>query len=407
MRSLLWKEFREKWYWFLMVLGIYVPILKGDGFVFTYSISTTSVQYSILICLLYGLTAYSGDLAQGTLKFLLTRHVSWKQVLAAKLIVNIGIIAMADLAGYIIFRTLLPVQYHTLGSIPGFVECFGWALLVTAGPYLIGAMCSTVLPGITGSAVVATAIITIFFAHKSLFSGIYGYIEEIVQVTWIIGAGIASFCIIRFGIASSTRYRVIRFCSILLITSVINTLLVYTIHTTNSLDIFTSKQVSISPDGRFAFQKKYGPPILSDSTKLELIRLVDGKSLIISNQPTADDYYSLHSYWNDCGKVYYLAGNNLTIAGMDASGHIVNNTVKLMNFESASLLPSPDLRLVIVEESFKFAKPLPILVFVDTEKHIILPTKITDYKKYWWQSNDKIGYIDNESKRHVVKVGIG
>ncbi len=407
MRSLLWKEFHEKWYWFLMVLGIYIPVMTGDGFVFAYSISTTSMQYSVLICLIYGLTAYSGDLSQKTLKFLLTRHVSWKQVLAAKLIVNIGIIATADMVGYIIFRLLLPVEYHAPGSVPSFFDSYGWALLVTAGPYLVGAMCSTVLPGITGSAVVATAIITLFLAQRSWFGGIYGYTERLVQLVWIIGAGIASFCIIRFGIASSTRYRVVRFCSILVVIGVINTLLIYSLRTTSTFDIFTGRKVSISPDGQYALQITHGSPMLHYYIKSELTRLSDGKSVVISDDPVSRDSSIGQSCWTDSGKICYLQGCDLIIADIDKSGHINKETVTLETFRVASLMPSPDSHSVIIEESFDSANVSPILVFVDIEKRCRFSTYVTDYKKYWWQTNDEIGYIDNQSKRHIVKLGIG
>lgn len=154
MAQLLWKEYREKRLWLLLVAGAVVfVVLMKSAYTFIGDWNPGRSLWDLLPCvlaILMGLSACSSELAGETASFLYSRPVSWKKLLLAKLAVGIGILAAAAIIGAIVYRVTCPaayVRYATLGSL---AQGVGEALLLTGLPYLVGFAMSVVLPGLLG-----------------------------------------------------------------------------------------------------------------------------------------------------------------------------------------------------------------------------------------------------------------
>lgn len=115
MKRLLWKEWHERALWLtLWVLAVVVTTALGKGQSICGYSDMMSIwsAYALTFPFLAGLSAYGSELKGERVYFLYSRALSWKQVLAAKIIPGIVVALLAPLLGVLAVLLFIPAQYH-------------------------------------------------------------------------------------------------------------------------------------------------------------------------------------------------------------------------------------------------------------------------------------------------------
>lgn len=415
MKRLLWREFREKWYWVpLLTAAASAPILFKDGYTFIGDLNIDRlIQWMLLpasLAALFGLGAYSSELARSTADFLFSRPISWKKMTAAKLITMLWIVIMAAMVSAVVYRIMCPVPYIKFATPLRLGEGIGISAGVMIVGYFIGAIFSVALPGTIGAltTLIAAAVFcaTVFIGIGSLIeqAGIRKLMEpETFEPVWsfaglIIGALVAAVIISRFGITLSTAARVKRYALIFILIALLLSLLDW--NPTTRISYLSSKELDrgmvLSPDGRFAV-------LLSDlpqraGLKIELLRLCDRKKVILPFRGVNDITWSIT--WAADGKLFMYRNldtehSSINVVWMTACGRLCIKSITAPPILYQYELLSPDHKIAILR-SYENKSRKTKLLFLDVMRCRLLKCEVMldrlGLEGIWWRSNTEIGY---------------
>lgn len=464
MRRLLWKEYRERRLWAIPLMASVVGVIAlGRAYTYCGDLSTFTgwVIPSALVAMLFGMSAYSSELAWETPDFLHSRPVSWKRMLAAKLVFGLGIIVLVVLLGALAFRLGAPEPYRRFASVVEIAPGVGLAMLWMGIPYLIGFCCSVVFPGTIGAILMLVAFGIAIAGEFAFLNRLALARDDLYLFAWFLALPLAALLVIRFGLTLSIASRVKRYAlAVILVVGVLTTADTITHWDPWCSDVSGERKISISPDGRFALvietrtsAKKERP--YYDAGTVSIVRLADNRVATgirmdfrdagnwKAKQEQWDRWNSAYEIrWTPNGTAYIFDYNCVTdrhgkrryvipTMKMAASGRaqaqaiegrplpppeIVNG--KTVQSYVSYLMTSPDGRIAsLLIYSLTSGWRLD---FVDVERMRVLPVVLRDICKketrgkyawfrfptLWWQSNDEIGYIDPNGQRRIVRVSV-
>lgn len=160
MRCLLWKEWQEQRWWLLSwAVGAVLLSALGRGICPALAEPNPSPWFTIIpgLALLSGLAGYGSELKGNRATFLFSRAISWKQVLAAKALLGLAAVIITALASTVASVISCPALYRPFITPILAGQAFLMIGLMTGAPYLLGWVCSTVLPGMAGGMLVLLA----------------------------------------------------------------------------------------------------------------------------------------------------------------------------------------------------------------------------------------------------------
>lgn len=423
MSRLVWKELREKRFWGLALLASTVGfIAMGRSLYFQGDGSDSWATICTLVAVLMGAGAYSSEIAGESATFLYSRPISWLKVLIAKTLAALAIIAAAAVLSAVAYRLLCPPIYLKFATIARMVEGVRTAILQMGTAYLFGLICSVMLPGTLGGAMVMMGMLVVqaFVAMSVIGSSQQSSVYYWLPYVWTLAVAIAAVLVMRFGISlpllpRAKRYALYFACAIvpgMIVSSAIPTSLLSN-RVSTSVD-----RSSISADGRYAFVLTSAdqPFSLGFSTSFEnkvvLLDLWDSKQ-----KPLPDLIWTGRSaYW--AGPRTWLPdtyGETLetmrVLPGLRTTSnsiqiglrrHIKQDGSSYTYGSSPAIRQSPDGRYILVASDV--GGKGRTLQFADVFKSVKLKKVITGATDYWWQSNTEVGYTDAKGKRHIVRI---
>lgn len=462
MRALIWKEYREKWIWLLLLsLMSCVVVLRDIGYTFLgqgsmweiTSIWSGWVFLPAVGTLIMGAGSFAGELDAGA-GFLFSRPVSWKKLLIAKVAVGMFIIVASTLVSAILFRINLPEPYVRFASPERILMGVVYAVAIMSVYYLMGLVASPVVPRSLGGVLVVLCIYTLIAALVGLSVQLlpgpaWGLWAIFVGIS--AGAITAMFLLARFGLTLNARARVIRYATVVCAVALPFIALDIAVpfgpaallprHEASMRYAATS----FSPDGRYLLA-----PVEDGSYRF--IRLRDLHALPCNRSGLPLSIYNREAaiHWTGAGIAHFITyfhDHSIDRAGLSDDQHQLNVfsaldesclsvqriPVPSRNVSSLVSIPSPDGKRLLVTQAlmkrFSFAHNM---LNTDTtigraapganESYVDLPAsevpiEVIDIasgskllrhtaaiKNIWWQSNAQVGYIDARGHRRIISV---
>jgi hypothetical protein len=419
MRRLLWKEWQERRLWIaLWVLAgaVLTALGKGQGVCNTAWMDSNWVMLIPLTALLAGLGGYGSELHGGRAAFLYSRAVTWKQVLAAKLLLGLAAVIGSVIISAAAGRLLLPVEYHSLITLHSLAIGALTMAGFTAGGYLLGLAFSVILPGVAGSMLVAVS----WFGLMPMLS-LLEIKEPVFSIILPILAPLAAGLLLaRFGVTLHGTARLRRFAFVVLVTLAAGVLLDFTpqaalLHKKlNALGNTPAEErfynVNFSPDARYVLVGR----IIDTELTPCLVRLSDGWFSFIDP--------STEVIWLTNGMLATKLRQHTTgrqsaeeelLLWQWHGEEMLSNRIKYTGFFSKRYSAfSPDGRRLLLGgyDELKLVNlntgQARTLAQADRTKLRILsrrsPGKQYGLQQCWWQANDEVGYLDPYTKERVI-----
>lgn len=380
MISLIWKEAREKLLWAVALSLISMYFSWARGYTFYGAPGMQMLGWSlgpVLMAFIMGASGYTSELTDRRAIFLLTRPVTWKGVLASKLIVNAGVILIAAVLAAAAYRLTCPPAYAAISSIPRLAEGVLYAVLFTGAAFLLGFACSGVFAGTTESAaftIVQGLLLVCIFSIAGANSG--GWWRYIMQLLWPLPLLVAGIVVVKSGIMLPVGERVRRYAFVAVPGIVILAAAAFLVPRPLINNLVSSAlnceyiDWSISPDGFYALGRDYRNIYWLDikrdkCTKLEYIyedysaRQIPFQKIYWMNPHTAYRIGYTRNSWFI--RTYYLRNNN--------TEHYDISMGKLTDRDGypSEVTPSPDGRIAAV--SLSAGKNVPrSVVYADIAK---------------------------------------
>jgi len=417
MRRLLWKEWKERWLWIALwiVTGAVTTALGKGQFTCGEQWQTTSSWMFVipLTAMLAGLGGYGSELHGGRATFLYSRPVTWKQLLAAKLLLGFVAVIGSGIVSALAGCLLLPEEYHSL--ITPHSLAVGALIMAgfTAGAYLLGLAFSTVLPGVAGGLLVLVG----WMAVVTTVAGLSIYKPVFSLILFIFSPLIAGFILIRFGITLHSAARLRRFILTILTIAALGFILDRTPLATmlvNKINSWGSKVAqelfrdnNFSPDARYVYLNRY----VGDELVPCLVRLSDGRFSFLdssisvgwlANGDSLAAYSGIDTKYPRELHVLQWHGQELRTLRIKNSGYLGLKYHAL----------SPDGRRLLVGGE-------TVLQFCDLttgETHVVAKVDRAKLRRMvrrdkgrlnglfwcWWQSTNEVGYLDPFTKKRVL-----
>lgn len=403
MRRLLWKELRERRLMLLVLVASTSGLIAfGNYHVMLNSVDSAWIFLSVFAALCLGAGTYSSELAGGAADFARSRPISWKSMLAAKLLVGLGFVLVATLLMALTFRMVCPAQYlrfaNPIDLAPSLAQAFG--MMGTA--YLLGFVCSIALPSTMGGVAV---VFLVWFS--CLLEIMYYQLHELVIISgWslslrFVGAGVATVLISRFGLTLPTGWRTARLSVIVLVFAIVGIPLNFTVPDSSFSKRSRDMSVSLSPTGKYAAVTSR-ETARAAQPRTYLVRIADGRraALGLAN----DDILASSVYWYK-NTVATSNGGVFRVGRMDSSGRLRAITIRAEGSGSAAtpIRQTPAGRYIMRAPLYANGARTPVTV-VDLDKMRELRVSLgPDINDYWWQSDTEIGYLDRTGF-HIARV---
>ncbi len=177
MRRILWKEWRERWWWAvpwaLAVLGVSL-FAHGQVFCGESGVSITPWHaLSWVPALLCGLAAYAPESRQARALFLFSRPAPWQLVLLGKVLFGLAVAVGVPLLAALCMKLGGPAPYRAFIT-PATALAGAWTIIWPHSLiYLFGLACSTLLPGMAGGMLTLAGVV-------SLLAGVVAGLLDIV-----------------------------------------------------------------------------------------------------------------------------------------------------------------------------------------------------------------------------------
>jgi len=423
MRCLLWKEWQEQRWWLLpWIIGAVLLSALGKGICPVVAEPNPSPWFTIIpgLALLSGLAGYGSELNGNRATFLFSRAISWKQVLATKVLLGLAAVIITALASTAASAISCPVLYRPFITPALAGQAFLMIGLMTGAPYLLGLVCSIVLPGLAGGILVLLAGAGLVVGSGYTASEVFGR----HSFTFVAGAVILLLIVIlviitRFGLTLTAGERVVRVGALTLALLLAGLLLDISPFGHAVQQRFSSsssvQSAAVSPSGKFAYYA------VNENYNVDEIprfshHLEQREDKRVYDLPYSDrdpiwrrwldgDLLLIRSYTRDPlhGAQGLLAVTRWTEKGLD--------TISLPDWnqplpDDIPIRVSPDRqRLLLVRGEyfliFDLAANRAIAYNWQTQTLVrdidkaLAPTDIT-MKVCWWESEAVIGYLEPE-----------
>jgi ABC-type transport system involved in multi-copper enzyme maturation permease subunit len=459
MRTLLWKEWREKRLWAIPLLVSTVGLVAaGKGYTFSGDFSTFSrwIWLSFLVALFFGMSAYSRDLSSGTMDFTYARPVSWKKTLASKLLIGLGLIIASTILAAIVYRLTSPAEYAHVATPVRLMWGALEAAVIMSACYLLGAACSVAVSGYVGSLLIVIVAAMSIAAREYVVHTLSSFvpIPAVLPFWWttgiVVGLACAALIAVRFGLTLSTGARLRRYtlvaALILVVSAPLDLLQPTTAWEENYGPVWVDS--TASPTGEyvvcrelrqtFAYLRDIPRPVTDDypgRINYRLIRLSDYKQglfalesyqqpptdviwtapgvLVLTEQkltdekgnpPTPEELQNL-----DTSRFYF--GLQVRGVAMDAGGRLHQRLVwaERRNHYNSNAVPSANQQLLLVTSNREYNPPVrtyerDLRVWSLGTLKPVTPYIHVACRHAGWQSNTEIGYTDTTGKRHIIRV---
>ncbi|MDO8683509.1 MAG: hypothetical protein Q7N50_08515 [Armatimonadota bacterium] len=439
MKSLIWKEFREKRIWGLALLASVVgPIIFGKSYTFCPSgldTITPWLSLMMIVSLLFGFSAYSSEISGGAAGFLYSRRISWKKVMLAKIIVGLGTIVLVSILAAVIYYLTCPDIYARFATLDRLAIGIVYSTCILGLPYLIGAICSVVLPGIFGGIIVMLGLTAGLSLYVYLLSigNPPNATGDSIPFIWFAGPLIAAILTARFGLTLSTRTRTIRYGVIALVMSLCLSYLSIASGLDRKISGDNAREIcflSLSPDGKNAIVQWEKNEDYSLSG-VYLVRLSDKSRIRVSG----NQINIAQCYWLDSSHcvLQQVQTPSITLISFDADkGRALKISVKVKSVKTSAftqaILPSPSRRIAAIISNFtkrndsftnRYGSDSGInildaknsmqdsgakLQFFDLISGKRVHQSVNGARDIWWQSNTEVTYLDKSNKRHTINM---
>ncbi len=207
MRRLVTKELKEKRVW----LGILFVVIAGGTALGTFSglfagwrglpegMGQAPPLILAYIGFLMGLTNYTSELVPGRADFLMAKPITWKRLLAAKLIAAFGGVVIITAVVGIGYWLSLPVEYWRFLSLGRLVSAIIYLSGFAFVGYIAALPFSNVLPGMLGSALVLAGVYLLGSATSITLDVYHAKSPFWAQAAWFVAAPIGALVVARFG----------------------------------------------------------------------------------------------------------------------------------------------------------------------------------------------------------------
>jgi hypothetical protein len=437
MRRLLWKEFQERAPWLLLwLLTVILTAAFGKGqALLSIDMYLSGWQpLSVLMAALAGLSAYGSEVKGERAAFLLSRAVTWPQVLLAKVLPGLGVAVIAPLLGALVGYFFLSAPYQPFATSAVLGSGALMLMVFTVCAYLIGLSCSVILPGMMGGVLV----IMIWFAAVCpglllMFEVLHQQEAFAIFISALIAPVVAGLVLIRFGVTLPPLERLRRFLLVLGLVLLIGVGLEFTPPLRQIAADHqppTESQIILAPGGVNAFAE-----ILSEDTKAKphsrycWLRLPEMRRLSIKIDDRELDFYN--GGWITPDLLYMLSSRVKSDArDEDGNGSTTRTdpqtvllwwqdgqvqTRRIPEFiqrNDPDLLLSPDNRKLLIGDY----QQLRVLDLRSGASHTLLSrtpeqasknrrgrsSRPAVYTHCWWQSNDVVGYLEPGSERRML-----
>ncbi len=414
MKQLIWKEYREKRWWFVPVAlfplgcvltrwGYTFVGLEGPG-----SAAIPQASLSGMIALLMGLSGYAPELGGRTADFLYGKPVSWKEVLLAKAAVALAIIVASVGLAAIVYRLTCPAPYLPFATLPVLAKGGAVGALFMVAGYLLGLCCSVALPGMLGSVLTFASVAALFAAAEALFSAVggpglpnvtYFYVFLAACLALILTAALT----IRFGLTLSLGARVRRYAIVFVIMFVLGCVAAtYLGQTVEPLFVTSRTDWKLSPSGRYVSRIVVPFRLQHYPGSVRIWRLSDGASGEIP--ASGSNTFSLFWTSNDVAYALYhrdgrMGPTTLRFVWLDGRGKLYRKAIGFPDATYAYVSPSPSGDRAVVSWSTAVDSRSAEFrhLLVDTASQKVLNTPIPDYATSpEWISDSEVRFLNNK-----------
>lgn len=407
MKRLIWKELREKR---LLMLALLAStgglILFGDNYTLLNATPSGWVVLSVFAALCLGASAHLSELG-GTADFARSRPISWKRMLAAKLIAGAGSVLLAAILALVVFRIMLPARYLAFFNPVDLWPGLKWMLSALGMSYLFGFLCSLIVPSVFGGLATCVLVFLSYIVENTWYQSthlipISGWSFTLRMLALALGVLLIS----RFGITLPVRYRVVRFAALLLAFTAVGIPMNFTVR-----DLFTPRPNvaawSLSPSGAYASLLRNEPPVggKQGHPSAYLVRIANGKRFRLPNPEFGVSGPGMMGQ-SAAGPTKFWYKNTVAVPGssviwiarLDSAGHLRSENIVDGRISSAVLTrQSPEGRYVLCAP--KDSKDLLIADLAKMSgRWISVASAASDV---WWKSESEIGYIDSHGPRII------
>jgi hypothetical protein len=427
MTRLLWKEYREKRLWLLLLLaGVVGPVIAGQGYTFSGSLDpiTPWMFLSIVASFMLGAGAHSSELSGATADFIYSRRVSWKQIAGAKLIVGLGIVVATSLMGAVVYLALCPAPLLRFATMDRLGMGFVYAALFLGGAYLAGLVSSVALPGVFGGVLITLGLLSGMALHAAFLFDIpaMGRHDLFYLLGWAVGPLVSAVITARFGLTLPLRTRLLRYSLIAVLVSAAACQAWFLVPVPSSRHQPKVVFSIISPDQRYAIVNALPSEGRPDGS-LDVVRLSDkfrgrvGECISDLYQVSWVDSTTAVIMWSRPSILKIIPAKRLTFKHT-----LIHQPESAASKEDMVWVPSPDGRLGITAFTRypggpslhnNFVSPdgiwyatsrTDLIQIVDGRSGKPVGPAIRSPKDFWWQSNTEIVYTDANGKRHIVRI---
>jgi hypothetical protein len=341
-----------------------------------------------------GTSAYSSELSRGAADFIWSKPLSWKKILAAKIIAGITWLTVGAVLAAVAYRIIRPEMYAQFTTLPALAIGVLRALEFTGIAFAAGLVCSTAIPGPAGGLITVLELSLCAGVSQTIWNKITGsqLPGTIWMYGWPIGLAVAFLVTARFGVTLSIKPRVWRYAAIAVACGALSVATNAALQSVPLPFNTTVRESSISPDGKHAATHTLSPT----AGTLHLVRLADGKTARVGNGQMIG--FSYTAYWTKDNEFVFYQDGCIRIVKMDLKGDLEKRSIALdpgarETVGIIMLSPSGDFASVYADNA---------IYFLDIRHARKLDVVLTDVKRRWWQSDTEIGYVDSAGKCHIV-----
>ncbi|HEY3380103.1 MAG TPA: hypothetical protein VGL77_21725 [Armatimonadota bacterium] len=408
MKRLLWKEWRERWLWFVLwFVAVLGTAALGEGQQFCGSGSTPLSSWIVLpagLAALAGLRGYNSELQGNRATFLYSRAQLWGRLLAAKALPGLGVAVVAAALGALVCRVTAPAAYLPFVTpahlAQGALEMAG----ITGGLYLLGLSCSIVLSGLAGSIIALLLWFGLVFLSGQTVAIVFhgGYVRMFVFA--LCAAPVVALAVIaRFGLTLSWEQRLKRFVLILVLVSLTGGLLNAIPYVRTFVSGVTGEAEEEQPVG---YLSPRGSNAIYDGNLRRRyvtvwINLASGRQQALNKHA---DVWMSASHWlsDDCLLLQTNENDNPFHLGCWRDGKVTLTRIPTKEINARALYFSPDGTRLLWEDwpQLKLINPQTGVITVIAK----LPPARAERRdgmmnRCWWQDNRTVGYTEPEVKQ--------
>jgi hypothetical protein len=370
-----------------------------------------------------GAAAFTSELANKNADFLFSRAVRWWKLLLAKILAGLGMMLASAVIAAVVYRVLCPDQYVRFATLGGLGVGVLYGVVMMAIGYAMGLSCAAVLPGVSGSVLVAICLVMFSQALVILAKGwsdvIYFPYYYIYAV--YLGPPVAMVLIARSRLTRPVASRAVLFAAVVVPIMFAGLVLDKLAPARYSLPIEAAAP-NVSPDAKYVVYWH------ADGVA-QITRMADSETRRLPIVPTDVGRYTF--YWAGDSTLFFPVFDNhgyrLRTFRMGRDGNLAERSIKIGPEHQGYplVIPSPKGGLAMVIWLSLSGRPFQPSEYEQRSTHTPGPedmhSSVTgrvepvdvlggkslgviarDAQWFWWQTNDSIGYLNKQGVRHVL-----